>query len=126
MLVRLKAHCHPTILTLQLVIGYEPNVFHIYAFGCAFHMPSCAAATYQHGFSKKNVYLLSIMILLHTSSLRALARDLFTAHLWVCHFNETVFPPLGGDKNVNVPKERREFVWTLPTMSHLDPHTAQV
>ena len=43
-----------------------------------------------------------------------------------CHFNETIFPPLGGDKNVNVPVEQREVAWTLPTMSHLDPHTAQV
>ena len=42
-----------------------------------------------------------------------------------CHFNETVFPSLGGDKNVNVPNERRELSWTTPTLSHLDPRTAQ-
>ena len=83
MLVSLEAHCHPTYMTLQLVTGYAPDDFRIYAFGCAFHVPSCAATTYQHGSSNKDVNLLLIMILLHTSSLRALARDLFTAHLRV-------------------------------------------
>ena len=83
MLVRLEAHCHPTYMTLQLVIEYEPDDFHIYVFGCAFHVPSCVTAMYHHGSSKNDVYLLSIMILLHTSSLRALAHDLFTAYLRV-------------------------------------------
>ena len=32
----------------------------------------------------------------------------------------SVFPSLGGDKNVNVPEERRELSWTTPTLSHLD------
>ena len=27
-----------------------------------------------------------------------------------CHLNEIVFMPLGGDKNVNVPEEWREFM----------------
>ena len=83
MLVRLEAHCHLTYMTLQLVTGYELDDFHIYAFGCAFHVPICVVATYHYGSSKKDVYLLSIMILHHTSSLRALARYLFTAYLLV-------------------------------------------
>jgi len=29
----------------------------------------------------------------------------FTARFADCHFDEIVFPLLGGDKNVNVPKE---------------------
>jgi len=49
--------------------------------------------------------------------------DLFTT-LVGCHSDETVFPPLGGDKNVTVPDERRELTWNVPTMSHLDPRTA--
>jgi hypothetical protein len=56
--------------------------------------------------------------------LELLTGDLFTAFA-SCHFDETVFPPLGGDKNVTVPDERRELTWNVPTMSHLDPRTAQ-
>ncbi|PRQ59184.1 putative RNA-directed DNA polymerase [Rosa chinensis] len=57
--------------------------------------------------------------------LEPLTGDLFTARFADCHFDETVFPPLGGDKNVTVPDERRELTWNVPTMSHLDPRTAQ-
>ncbi|KAM2687121.1 hypothetical protein EV2_009927 [Malus domestica] len=57
--------------------------------------------------------------------LEPLTGDMFTAHLADCHFYKTVFLSLGGDKNVNVPEERRELSWTTPTLSHLDPRTAQ-
>lgn len=42
-----------------------------------------------------------------------------------CHFDETVFPSLGGDKNKNVQQERQELSWSVPTLSHLDPQLAQ-
>ena len=126
MLVCLEAHCYLTYMMLQLVTGYEPGVFRIYIFRCAFHVPSCAATTYQYGSSKKDVYLLSIMILLYTISHRALARDLFTAHLRVVTFNKTVFLPLVGDKNVNVPIEWCEFTWMLPTVSSRSPYRTSV
>ena len=57
--------------------------------------------------------------------LEPLTGDLFTARFADCHFDETVFPSLGGDKHANVPVERRELSWYTPTMSHLDPRTAQ-
>ncbi|KAM2885697.1 hypothetical protein COP2_012840 [Malus domestica] len=57
--------------------------------------------------------------------LEPLTGDLFTTRFTDCHFYETVFPSLGGDKSVNVPEERRELSWTTPTLSHLDPRTAQ-
>ncbi|KAM1115420.1 hypothetical protein ACFX19_006167 [Malus domestica] len=57
--------------------------------------------------------------------LEPLTGDLFTTHFADCHFDETIFPSLGGDKHANVPVERHELSWYAPTMSHLDPHTAQ-
>ena len=42
-----------------------------------------------------------------------------------CHFDETVFPSLGGDKNKYVQQERQELSWSVPTLSHLDPQLAQ-
>ena len=55
--------------------------------------------------------------------LEPLTGDLFTTHFVDFHFDETVFPSLGGDKDVNVPVEHRELSWYIPTMSHLDPCT---
>ncbi|KAK9910278.1 hypothetical protein M0R45_034246 [Rubus argutus] len=54
-----------------------------------------------------------------------LTGDLFTARFADCHFDETVFPSLGGDKNVTIQQERRELSWPVPTLSHNDPPTAQ-
>ena len=57
--------------------------------------------------------------------LEPLTGDLFTVRFADCHFDETVFPSLWGDKHANVPIERRKMLWYAPTMSHLDPCTAQ-
>ena len=37
------------------------------------------------------------------------------------HFNESVFPPLEGEKSVL--EERREITWNASTMPHFDPCT---
>ena len=49
--------------------------------------------------------------------------DVFTARFADCHFNENLFPPLGGEKSV--PEERREITWNASVMSHFDPCTNQ-
>ncbi|KAM1104721.1 hypothetical protein ACFX19_013259 [Malus domestica] len=56
--------------------------------------------------------------------LEPLTGDQFTTHFVNCHFYETVFLSLRGDKNVNVPEERCKLLWTTPVLSHLDPCTA--
>ena len=49
--------------------------------------------------------------------------DVFTARFADCHFNENLFPPLGGEKSV--PKKRREITWNASVMSHFDLRTNQ-
>ena len=53
--------------------------------------------------------------------LEPLIEDVFTAHFANCHFNENVFPPLGGEKSV--PEERREITLNASTMSHFNQRT---
>ena len=53
-----------------------------------------------------------------------MTEDVFSACFSDCHFDETIFPPLGGDKIVHeerivpveqpVPKEQRELHRILP------------
>ena len=60
-----------------------------------------------------------------TRYLKPLTGDFFTTRFADCHFDETVFPSLGGDKHASVLVERCELSWYAPTMSHLDPRTAK-
>ena len=46
--------------------------------------------------------------------------DLFTARFADCHFNETFFPTLGGDKEGPCWKE---ISWNAQNLSYLDPRT---
>ncbi|KAM2191612.1 hypothetical protein ACFX1Q_027398 [Malus domestica] len=55
--------------------------------------------------------------------LEPLIGDMFTAHFADCHFDETVFSSLRGEKTV--PKECQELTWVIPTLSHFDPLSIQ-
>ncbi|KAM1164417.1 hypothetical protein PS2_023728 [Malus domestica] len=55
--------------------------------------------------------------------LEPLTGYVFTARFADCHFDETVFPSLGGEKTV--PEERKELTWVVPTLSHFDPRSIQ-
>ena len=107
----------------QLVTGCEPDVSHIRIFGCAVYVPIAPPQRTKMGPQRKK----GIYVGYETSSilryLEPLIGDLFTARFADCHFDETVFPPLGGETNVNVRNEHRELTWNVPTLSHLDPRT---
>ncbi|XP_068305181.1 uncharacterized protein [Pyrus communis] len=55
--------------------------------------------------------------------LEPLTGDMFTARFADCHFDETVFPSLGGEKIVS--EECQELTWVVPTLSHFDPRSIQ-
>ena len=55
--------------------------------------------------------------------LEPLTGDVFKAHFEDCHFNETVFLPLGGEKSL--PKARQEINWNVSMLSNFDPRTNQ-
>ena len=52
-----------------------------------------------------------------------LTGEVLTARFTDCHFDENLFPPLGGDKPI--PEEWREITWNESSLSHLDPRTKQ-
>ena len=55
--------------------------------------------------------------------LKPLTIYVFIAHFADCHFNESVYPPLGREKPIL--EEWWEVNWNTFTMSHLDPFTNQ-
>ena len=52
-----------------------------------------------------------------------LTGEVVTARFADCHFDENIFPPLGGDKPI--PEQWREITWNESSLSHLDPRTKQ-
>ena len=54
---------------------------------------------------------------------KPLTGDLFKAQFNDCHFNESVFPPLGGEKSQ--PEARQVIAWNAINLSYLDPRTNQ-
>jgi len=55
--------------------------------------------------------------------LESLIGDVFKARFEDCHFNETIFQPLGGEKSLL--EAWREITCNVSTLSHLDPYKNQ-
>ena len=122
-LVRLRPVANHQYSSVQLVFGNQPNISHLRVFGCAVHVPIAPPQRTKMGPQRR----LGIYVGFDSPSiiryLEPMTGDVFTARFADCHFDETIFPPLGGEKTV--PEERRELSWTLPTLSHFDPRTTQ-
>lgn len=52
-----------------------------------------------------------------------LTSKLFTTCFVNCHFDESIFLSIGGDKSLS--NNWHEISWNAPSMLHLDPHTKQ-
>ena len=120
-------HIRPTTYhedsPFQLVLGKPPNISHIRIFGCAIYVPIAPTHHTKMGPQRRlGIYVEydspSIIRYLETS-----IGDVFTACFANCHFNENLFPPLGGEKLVS--EERREITLNASVMSHFDPRTNQ-
>ena len=107
----------------QLVIEKQSNISHLRIFGCAVYVPIVPTQSTKMGPQ----WRLGIYVGFDSSSiiryLEPLTGEVFTARFTGCHFNESVFPSLGGEKPIL--EERWEITWNASTMSYLDPHTNQ-
>ena len=83
---------------MQLVCGQQPNVFHFRTFGCAVYIPIAPPQHTKMGPQRR----LGIYVGFDSPSiiryLEPLTGDVFTARFNGCHFDETIFPPLRGEK----------------------------
>ena len=99
------------------------NISHLWIFGCVVYVPIAPTQCTKIGPQRR----LGIYVGFDCSSviryLEPLTGDVFTARFTDCHFNESVFPSLGGEKSI--PEEWREISWKTSTMIHLDPRTNQ-
>ena len=86
---------------LQIVSRSQPNISHLRVFGCAVYDPIPPNQRSKMGPQRR----LGIYACFHSTSiiqyLEPLTGNLFTARFADCLFDESVFPPLGGDKPIN-------------------------
>ena len=115
-LLRIRPTSYHEYSPSQLVLGKQPNISHLRVFGCVVHVPIAPPQRRLRiyvGFDSPFII----------RYLEPLIGDVFRARFADCHFNETIFPPLGGEKSI--PEERREITWNTSTLSHFDPRTNQ-
>ena len=98
-LVRIRATNYHDISPLQLIFGKEPNISHR-IFDCAVYVPISPPLHTTMGPKRK----LEIYIVYESRSiikyLKPKTGDLFTVRFVDCHFDELVYPTLGGTKIV--------------------------
>ncbi|KAJ9541050.1 hypothetical protein OSB04_027556 [Centaurea solstitialis] len=120
-LIRIRPSAYHTYTPLQLAFGQEPNISHLRIFECAVYVPIAPPQRTKMGPQRR----LGIYVGYETSSiiryLEPLTGDVFIARFAYCHFNETMFPALGGEKKI----KENDVSWCEPSLSYLDPRTKQ-
>ena len=99
-LIRLRPKTNQDLSPLQLVLGYQPNILHLCVFGCVVYVP--LAPTYRTKLGPQHRH--GIYVGFQSSSIinyiEPLISGVFTTRFAGCHFNEDVFPQLGGEKPI--------------------------
>ncbi|GJR90392.1 disease resistance CC-NBS-LRR class family protein [Tanacetum coccineum] len=120
-LIRIRPSADHKYSPIQLAFGQEPNISHLRIFGCAVYVPIAPPQRTKMGPQRR----LGIYVGYETSSIiryvEPLTGDVFTARFADCHFNEAIFPPLGGEKKTH----EKDVSWSEPSLLYLDPRTKQ-
>ena len=85
---------------MQLVFGQQPNISHFRIFGCAVYVPIALAQCTKMGPQHRLGIYFGFDFPSIIRYLEPLTGNVFKAHFEDCHFNETVFPPLGREKSL--------------------------
>nr|GEV30249.1 putative copia-like polyprotein [Tanacetum cinerariifolium] len=120
-LIHIRPTSYYTYSPLHLVFGHELNISHLRIFGCAVYVSIAPPQHTKMGPQRRmGIYVRydspSIIRYLEPST-----GDLCTARFAGCHFNESVFLTLGGDKK----QLGSEISWNELSLSHLDPRTKE-
>ncbi|KAL0549471.1 hypothetical protein IC582_013954 [Cucumis melo] len=95
-LIRIRPTSYHKYSPIQLAYGQEPNISHLQIFCCAVYVPIFPPQRTKMGPQRR----LGIYVGFESPSiiryLEPLTGDVFTAQFADCHFNETIFPTLGG------------------------------
>ena len=98
--VRIRPIAYHECSYSQLVLGKQPNIYHLQIFGCAIYIPIASTQRTKMGPQQRLGIYIGFDSLPIIRYLEPLIGNVFIAHFADCYFNESVFPPLGGEKSV--------------------------
>ena len=84
----------------QLVLSKQPNISHLRIFGCTVYIPIAPTQRTKMGPQRRLEIYIGFNSPAIIKYIEPLTRDVFTTCFVDCHFNESVFPPLGGKNSV--------------------------
>ena len=119
-LIRLRPSAYHKYSPLQLVSGREPNISHLRVFGCAVYVPIAPPQRTKMGPQRRMGIYVGFESPSIIKYLEPMTGDLFTARFADCHFNETIFSSLGGEK-VDPNKRDLQITWNALHLSKFDP-----
>ena len=92
-------------------------------FGCAIYVPIAPTHRPKLGHQCRLGIYVGFQSASIINYINPLTGEVFTTRFADCHFDENLFPPLGGDKPIL--EAWREITWNESSLSHLDPRTKQ-
>ena len=102
-LIRLRPIANHDLSPLQLAKGYQPNISHLRIFSCAVYVPIAPTHRPKLGPQHRLGIYVDFQSTYIINYIESLTGEVFTTRFTNCHFDENIFPPLGGDKPI--PKE---------------------
>ncbi|CAH9090012.1 unnamed protein product [Cuscuta epithymum] len=121
-LIRLRPTAYHKFSPLQLISGKEPNISHLKIFGCSVYVPIAPPYRTKMGPQRRLGIYVGFKSPSIINYLEPMTGDLFTARFDDCHFDETVFPALGGDIKEMDPRTK-DITWNATNLSFLDSRT---
>ena len=99
-LIRIRPTSYHEYSPSQLVLGTQPNISHLRIFGCAVYVPIAPTQRTKMGPQRR----IGIYVGFDSPSiikyLEPMTGDVFRAQFADCHFNEIMFPQLGGENSI--------------------------
>ena len=81
-------------------LGYQPNISHLRVFGCVVYVPLAPIHRTKLGPQRRLGIYVGFQLSYIINYIESLTCKVFTARFADCHFNEDVFPSLGGEKPI--------------------------
>ena len=106
-LIRLRPTANHDLSPLQLAKGYKPNISHLRIFGYAIYVPIAPTHRPKLGPQRRLGIYVGFKFTSIINYIEPLTGEVFTVRFADYHFDENIFPPLGGDKPI--PEEWREI-----------------
>ena len=106
-LVHIRLTAYHEYSPSQLVLSKQPNISHLRIFGCVVYVPIAPTQRIKMGLQRRLEIYVGFDYPYIIRYLKPLIGYVFTVRFANYHFNESVFPTLGGEKSVL--EERREI-----------------